>query len=136
RASGQAEPPEAESALQLELANGSRIVALPGQEGTIRAYSSVRLLVVDEASRVPDALYYAVRPMLAVSRGRLVALSTPFGRRGWFHEAWHGAEAWERVKVTAHECPRISPAFLAEERRVLGERWFRQEYLTGFTQCF
>jgi hypothetical protein len=121
-----------ESSLQLHLDNGSRIIGLPASEGKIRVYSSVALLLIDEASRVDDALYRAVRPMLAVSRGRLLALSTPFGKRGWFHEAWHGAGDWERVKVTAEQCPRIPADFLAEERRALGERWFRQEYLCSF----
>jgi hypothetical protein len=73
-----------------------------------------------------------MRPMLAVSRGRLLALSTPFGKRGWFHDAWHGPGDWERVQVTADQCPRIPANFLAEERRALGERWFRQEYLCSF----
>lgn len=121
-----------ESSLQLHLDNGSRIIGLPASEGKIRVYSSVALLLIDEASRVDDALYRAMRPMLAVSRGRLLALSTPFGKRGWFHDAWHGPGDWERVKVTAHECPRIPADFLAEERQALGERWFRQEYLCSF----
>jgi hypothetical protein len=34
-----------ESALSLELANGSRIISLPGSEETIRGYSGVALLV-------------------------------------------------------------------------------------------
>jgi hypothetical protein len=134
----------AETLLRLELANGSRIVSLPGQEHTIRGYSRVRLLVVDEAARVPDALYLSVRPMLAVSRGRLVALSTPFGTRGWWYEAWRAAErgeaSWERYAVPATDCPRISAEFLAEERRTLGEWWYEQEYLCRFldaeTQAF
>src|SRR5262249_46209279 len=78
------------SALQLELVNGSRILSLPAQEETIRGYSGVNLLLIDEAARVPDALYRSVRPMLAVSQGRLVALSTPYGKRGWFYEEWRG----------------------------------------------
>jgi len=118
--------------LQLHLQNGSRVIALPESEKTIRGYSGAALLVVDEASRVDDALYAAVRPMLAVSRGRLVALSTPFGRQGWFYEAWAGKERWERVEVTATRCTRITPEFLDEERAALGERWFRQEYLCSF----
>jgi hypothetical protein len=122
----------AESALRLELSNGSRVVALPGDEKNIRCFSGVALLVIDEAARVTDALYYAVRPMLAVSQGQLVALSTPFGKRGWFHDEWHGEGAWERVKITASECPRIPADFLAEERKALGERWFRQEYECSF----
>jgi hypothetical protein len=120
------------SALQMTLANGSRIISLPGTEETIRGYSGVQLLVIDEAARVADELYAAVRPMLAVSGGRLVALSTPFGKRGWFFEEWTGGGEWGRVRVTAEECPRIDPEFLAAERRALGERWYRQEYLCSF----
>src|SRR5262245_5269437 len=89
----------AESALRLELDNGSRVVALPGDEQTIRGYSGVGLLVIDEAARVADSLYCAVRPMLAVSQGRLVALSTPFGKRGWFYQEWHGTGSWERARI-------------------------------------
>jgi hypothetical protein len=99
-----------------------------GLKGTIRGYSGVTLLVIDEAARVLDDLYRAVRPMLAVSGGRLMALSTPFGQRGWFYEEWTGPGDWQRVKVTADQCPRITPEFLGEERRSMGERWFRQEY--------
>jgi len=122
----------AESALRMELTNGSRIVLLPGTEGTVRGFSGVAMLIIDEAARVSDALYYAVRPMLAVSRGRLVALSTPFGKRGWFHDSWHSGETWERVRINADQCPRITREFLAEERKALGERWYRQEYCTSF----
>ena len=132
RAAAQPERPEAESALRLELANGSRIVSLPGKEGTIRGYSGVRLLVIDEAARVPDGLYFSVRPMLAVSGGRLMALSTPFGTRGWWYEAWQSTEAWDRFEVPATACPRIRPEFLAEEQRTLGEWWYRQEYECTF----
>ena len=121
-----------ESALTMGLANGSRIVSLPGDEKNIRGFSGVSLLIVDEAARVDDALYYAVRPMLAVSRGRMVCLSTPFGKQGWFFEAWTGADPWDRYRIIANECPRITPEFLAEERRALGPRWFAQEYMCSF----
>jgi len=125
-------PSRSESALRLELENGSRIVSLPGQEQTVRGYAGVSLLVVDEAARVPDGLYYSVRPMLAVSDGRLIALSTPFGNRGWFYEAWHGSEAWTKWEIPASRCPRISEEFLAEERGVLGSYWYQQEYECKF----
>jgi hypothetical protein len=100
----------------------------------------VRLLAIDEAAWVPDDLYLAVRPMLAVSGGRLVALSTPHGTRGWFYESWRSDEPWERYEVPATSCPRIAPAFLEEERRTMGEWWFEQEYVCRFldaeTQAF
>jgi hypothetical protein len=126
-------PADAESALRIELRNGSRVVSLPGKETTVRGYSGVDLLVIDEAARVVDDLYCAVRPMLAVSGGRLVTLSTPFGKRGWWFREWsEGGDGWKRVKFTAEDCPRITDEFLAEERKHLGEWWFRQEYLCEF----
>ncbi len=131
-AAGRPLPADRETALELHLGNGSRIVSLPGDEGSIRGFSGVALLVIDEAARVPDALYYSVRPMLAVSRGRLICLSSPYGRRGWFYDAWTGPNRWERVKVTAEECPRISREFLADERTNLGPRWYSQEYCCTF----
>jgi hypothetical protein len=127
--------PARETALTLTLRNGSRIVALPGKEETIRCYSGVSLLVVDEASRVLDPLYYTIRPMLSVSGGRLLALSTPFGKRGWFYDEWHGQAAWERIQVTADQCPRIPKEFLAEEKASIGERWYRQEYGCSFEEA-
>ena len=123
------------SALRMELQNGSRIIALPGSEKTIRGYSGVDLLVIDEAARVLDDLYYSVRPMLAVSDGELVCMSTPWGKRGWFYDEWTdpAADEWTRIKVTADACPRITDTFLEEERRKLGDWWFRQEYYCEFS---
>lgn len=122
----------AESVLRLELANGSRIVSLPGTGETVRGYSAARLVIIDEASRVPDALLAAVRPTLATSNGRLIALSTPWGQRGWFWEAWHRGQDYERVMINADQCPRISAEFLEQERRELGEFIYQQEYECQF----
>jgi Terminase large subunit, T4likevirus-type, N-terminal len=124
--------PERQSALQLHLKNGSRIIGLPASPATIIGYSGVSLLVIDEAARVPDDLYRSVRPLLAVSRGRLLALSTPFGKRGWFYEGFEKGIGWDRFRVTAEQCPRILPEFLAEERLVLGPRWYKQEYMCSW----
>lgn len=132
RAIGRPVVAESETALSLTLTNRSRIVSLPGKEGVIRGYSGVRLLLIDEASRVPDDLYMSVRPMLAVSGGRLIAASTPFGTRGWWYDAWRSSETWERYEVPASACPRISAAFLAEEKVTMGDFWFAQEYLCQF----
>jgi hypothetical protein len=119
----------AESALRAELSNRSRLIALPGSEKTIRGYAGVSLVVIDEAARVEDELLAGVRPMLATSNGSLIALTTPAGKRGWFHETWTGqSEDWTRVRVPASECPRISKEFLDEELRELGAMRFSEEY--------
>jgi hypothetical protein len=114
--------------------NGSRIVGVPSTEDTIRGFSAVSLLLVDEASRVADELYDALTPMLAVSNGSLWLMSTPKGKRGFFWEEWSkGGEQWKRVAVPATECPRISKEFLDRERaRAWREEWFRQEYMCEF----
>jgi hypothetical protein len=126
--------PAVERKLSLELENGSRIVTLPGSEKTIRGFSGTSLLVLDEAARVEDELYFAVRPMLAVSGGALMMLSTPYGKRGVFYEEWTGGHGWERYEVPASQCPRISEEFLEEERASLPPFIFRQEYECSFEE--
>jgi hypothetical protein len=123
-----------QSSLRLEWECGSRIISLPGKEETIRGYSGVTLLIIDESSRVPDELYFAVRPMLATSAGRMICLSTPFGRQGFFYDEWTSGTNWDRLKITAHQCPRIPEQFLKEERQALGHHWFAQEYLCEFLE--
>jgi hypothetical protein len=123
-----------ESALRLELSNGSRIIALPGKESTIRGFSGVSLLIIDEASRVSDELYQSVRPMIAVSNGRVILLSTPFGKRGFFHSEWMDGDGWLRTKITADFCPRIDKGWLERERAMIGDWWYRQEYECQFLE--
>jgi hypothetical protein len=120
-----------DNVLSAQLVNGSRIVSLPSSEHTIRGYSAVNTLIEDEAAFVDDKLNVAVRPMLAVSGGQMILMSTPNGRRGHFFEAWEGPGPWHRERVTCWEVPRIPRPFLEEERRVLGEL-FRQEYECEF----
>jgi len=121
------------NAEELLLNHHSRIICLPCKEETIRGYADISLLVIDEAARVPDDLYRAVRPMLATSNGRLICLSTPYGKRGFFHDCWAtGGDDWHRIQIPADKVPRITPDFLTKERRALGESWFRQEYCCSF----
>lgn len=122
---------EAENALSLILENGSRVISLPGNVSTVRGYSGVRLVVVDEAAFTSPELTPAVRPMLAVSGGRFIALSTPNGKQGWFYEAWVQG-GWKKVQVPVTQCPRIPKEFLREEKLALGERRYSQEYLCEF----
>lgn len=119
------------NATTLQLRSGARIVALPGAAGTIRGFSRVTLAVLDEAAWILDATYRSVRPMLAVSGGRLLAVSTPFGKRGWWYQSWASSERWARVAIPAEQCPRITPEFLEEERIALGA-WYSQEYENTF----
>jgi len=137
RALGRPVLPQAETLLRLELENGSRILALPGREATIRGLTAPSLVVVDEASRVDDELMVALTPMMAtVPDARLLALSTPAGRRGWWWRAWQdGGDDWARVEIRATDVPRIGAAFLALERRTMPAARYRQEYECSFEEA-
>jgi hypothetical protein len=118
--------------LSMTVVGGGRIVSLPGSEATIRGYSAPTLIIEDEAARVPDELYFSVRPMLATSNGRLVLMSTPWGKRGHFFETWNEAPGWRKIRINAEEVPRIPAAFLEEERATHTEAWMLQEYYNVF----
>ena len=117
----------------LLLPNGSRIVGLPGTEATVRGFSAVSLILIDEAARVADEMYRALLPMLAVGNGDLWLLSTPNGKRGFFYECWaYGGPKWHRVSVPATDCARIPREFLEEQRGEQGPEQFQQEYMCEF----
>lgn len=126
--------PDAESASRIELPNGSRIVSLSGNPTTVRGFSGPRLVILDEAAFIEDELYHAVTPMLTAG-GRLVALSTPNGKRGWFWDNYENAapDAWHRTKITADQSPRVTPEHLARERATKKAEWrMQQEYFCEF----
>jgi hypothetical protein len=124
-------PMKRQGATHFELETGARLLALPGEERAMHG-PTADLLIIDEASRVPDEVYHAASPQLSASGGRLVALSTAFTRSGWFYKEWTEGEGWRRWSITARECPRHSPEFLARERRSMGDRWFAMAYLNQF----
>jgi phage FluMu gp28-like protein len=130
---GHSVPADSERKLGMELLNGSRIEGLPGSEKTIRGFSAPRRVIMDEASRIEDETFTAVLPMLAIGGGAMDLLSTPAGKRGFFYNAAESAIAeWERWTIPATEVPRITPEFLAEQRHLMGERWFLQEFMCEF----
>lgn len=120
------------SATTLQLSNRSRIVSLPASEKTVRGYSA-DLICVDEASRCPEELFVAIRPMRALG-GRLILLSSPAGKRGTFFREWTEGVGWKKIEVKATEVKRISASFLNSERISMGERFFSQEFLCSFEE--
>jgi hypothetical protein len=129
--------PVEDSAHTLALANGSRIVSLPGNPENLRGFSSPDLIIIDEAARVSDAMESACSPMLAtVPTGRLIYLSTPAGKRGTFFRNWSDPGSdWQKIEIRADQCPRISADFLASERARLGPALFAQEYFCEFIEA-
>ena len=124
-----------ESTKELEFANGSRIVSLPGQNPDgVRGYSAPALILVDEAAFCDDAVFTALFPMTATNGGQIVLMSTPNGRTGTFAELWLEENDWAKVAVKADQIPRISAAYLAEQRASLPPAKFAQEFECAFNQ--
>ena len=121
----------------IELANGSRALALPGaDDASIRGLSIDGDCVVDEAARVSDALYEAARPMLIrhVATARLILLSTAWARTGFFHKIWSEGDVrdWLKIEARVDECRHISQADLDRERRAMPASAFAREYENVF----
>jgi len=119
------------TALTLELANGARLISLPGSSDSIRGYSAVTLLLFDEAAYCDDELFIATRPMLATSKGRTVLLSTPNGMAGFFYECCTCGD-YAVIQVPATEVSRIPTEFLEQERHAMAPEAFAQEYMAQF----
>jgi hypothetical protein len=137
-------PPEVNAVVDaqtmIELENGSRIISLPSKSQAIVGYTA-DLLILDEAKVIPDDVYRSVRPMLATTGGRMIAPSTPLGQRGWFYEACKQCEdarlrgeqePYKFFKRTCWDCPRLDRQFIEQERKMIGDYWFRQEYEVEF----
>lgn len=123
----------ADNESQMTLANGSRVVSLPGSEGGIRGFANVRLLIIDEASRVEDDVFASCLPMVG-SDGQMMALSTPWGARGWWwqlHE--EPGNGWEQHSVTCYESAQYTPRRIAEVRAALGSFVFASDYECVFS---
>src|SRR3990167_8298879 len=114
------------------LTNGSVIHCLPtGLSGYgIRGYT-VHLLIADEAAFIPEDVWNAVTPMLAVTGGKIILLSTPFGKGGYFYRCFQDP-SFTSFHVSSEACPRRDENFLAQERKRMTELQYAQEYLGEF----
>jgi hypothetical protein len=126
---GRPVPPARELASEIVLKNKSRIIALPNNPETVRGYSDVNLLIVDEASRIPHSIIIATQPMILASKGDIIMLSTPAGQGNFFYEQWSDSHSpWERIIARAADCPRFDPEMLAQMRRDFGPAMAAQEF--------
>lgn len=116
----------------LELSNGSRALALPGSDDSIRGLTVDAWIVADEAARLSNDLIAALRPMRARRpHTRFAMLSTAWSRTDPFWMAWESDDpSWIRLQATADKVPDLIRAeFLEQERHALGEAAFKREYL-------
>ena len=123
-----------DSAFEKEFKNGSRIVALPGTEKSVRGYSGPKTIIIDEASRLLDETYFALRPMLTGNvEGELMLLSTPFGKRGFFYREWVNNPIWTKILVKPRWNLQDDMETFAEE---MPEENFREMWAEKGVQAF
>ena len=116
----------------IKLNNGSSIYCLPtGMSGYgIRGFT-VNLLIADEAAFIPEEVWTAVTPMLAITRGDIWLLSTPHGKEGFYYRAFQD-ESFTAFHVSSEDCPRKNVRFLESEKARMTKVQYAQEYLGEF----
>lgn len=142
---------ERNSSIEKRFRNGSRIRAFTANPVSARGYSAPDMIIFDESAYIEDELYLTVRPMITPTT-ELILLSTPNGKRGFFYETWEYGKHWTKIQVDVEDIrgvkkpfaerrekaleegirlylsPRQTEEYLKEELRVMGERWYSQEY--------
>ena len=120
------------------LKNGSRIYSLPaGRTGYFIRGFTIDVLIADEAAYIPETVWNAVIPMIAVSKkqrglGYIILLSTPFGKGGYFYNSFTDPD-FKQFHVSSEDCIRIPKDFLKKEKERMTKQQYRQEYQGEFT---
>jgi hypothetical protein len=135
---GKAEYKEPPTLTRIILSNGSKIYSLPaGRTGYFIRGFTIDLLIADEAAYIPETVWNAVIPMVAVSRkargmGWIILLSTPFGKGGYFYNSFTDND-FKSFHVSSEDCSRIPKSFLLKEKARMTKQQYRQEYQGEFT---
>jgi hypothetical protein len=115
------------------LANGTSVLAVPDSPETIRGYSAPKLIIVDEAAFATKELFTALDPMMTVSGGTIMLLSTPNGQTGYFYDQWHAKEGpWRRIQTTLEACPRINKEAIEQIKKTMSKEEFQSEFECKF----
>tara|TARA_Y100000310_G_scaffold245450_1_gene250428 strand:- start:470 stop:1795 length:1326 start_codon:yes stop_codon:yes gene_type:complete len=132
------------------LKNGSSALARPvGNTGdAVRGFTG-SVLIIDEASRMPALVWEASRPTLLTTGGEIWMCSTPFGKQGYFWEAFQNkTKKFKVFHISSEQVMRDRPitAFWTEEKRAkamqflegeradMSELQYGQEYLGLFLE--
>lgn len=94
-----------QSAEEIELSTGGRVISLPAAAATVQGYTGH--VVIDEAAWIPDVdtLWMAIVPTIS-TRGdyRLSVVSTPGPQSGMFYRLWTGTDpSWSRHRISIYD---------------------------------
>lgn len=125
-----------DSDLEIQLVNGSILQFKSGEKPDNLYGEDVYAAVIDEASRVREDSWHAVRSTLTATGGPLRCIGNVKGRKNWFYglarRAEHGAPGMSYHKMTALDAIAggiFSEAEMEDAKAQLPEDVFRELYL-------
>lgn len=147
------------STLTIETIYGSTFQAFSmDSPSSIRGYTVSGILVLDECSFFPDELTdgsepwsSVIMPITKARKPKVLMISTPKGKRGFFHsmymKALNGEEGFRQVTATIYDDKLVSDDEIEEIRKTISPMAFEEEFLCkfldssmtffrGFEDCF
>lgn len=147
------------STLTIETIYGSTL-----QFHSIEAYTSIRgttvsgILVLDECAYYPDVLpngedpfSNVIYPIIKARKPKVLCISTPRGKRGFWYSmflrAVAGEKGYKEITATIYQDSLMTPEEIEDIKRNISDIAFRQEFLVefldssltffkGYEQCF
>jgi len=117
---------------KITLKNGSVIYCLPaGETGYGLMGYTVDLLIADEAAFIPPEVYHSIIPALAITKGNIWLLSTPFVKEGYYYDCFSDP-TFTTFHQSSEDCPRRDEEFLAHKKATLTRAQYAQMYLGLF----
>lgn len=125
-----------ESELSFTFANGARIICKSAEKPDNLYGEDVFAAVVDEASRMREEAWFALRSTLTATKAPVRIIGNVKGRKNWFFKMARRAEAGEPnmhyAKITAHdaiEAGVLDAEEIEDARRTLPAEVFDELYL-------
>lgn len=120
----------------IELPNWAKLVFRSGEKPDNLYGEDVYGAVIDEASRLREAAWFAIRSTLTATRGKIRMIGNVKGRQNWFFRMARIAEAGDPamhyskiICADAVAAGVIAPEEVEDARRMLPEQVFKELYL-------
>jgi len=116
----------------INLMNGSTIHCYAaGDTGFGIMGFTIDLLIADEAAWIKEEVWNSIVPALAVTKGLIWLLSTPWLREGYYADCFKDPN-FTSFHQSSEDCPRISKEFLEEQKKRFTKTQYEQMYKGEF----
>ena len=116
----------------INLKNGTTIHSLAvGDTGFGIMGFTIDLLIADEAAFIPEEVWNSIIPALAITRGNIWLLSTPFVKEGYYYDCFQD-DTFTAFHTSSEDCPRRDDDFLAHKKATTTKAQYAQMYLGQF----